>query len=174
MSKIGLKMIMKALTTVYIFAAALAVCSAAPDQGATISLALDGVPLENMIRMFTRISGANIAYNTDDMRGAGSVSMNVVDTPWKPVLRAALAEHGFVMVVNQDAPETYRIQRLDSSATAASFRAAHIAVAVSDAVLKDIEAGSLESAIRRLKEYRTLNQQVLAANTDGPIGKVQE
>ena len=53
-----------------------------------ISIALDDVPLQDVVRMFTRISGANIIATSTNL--AGKVTVNLQDVEWKPALGAIL------------------------------------------------------------------------------------
>lgn len=58
------------------------------DQGADlITLTLDDVPLQDVVRMFTRISGANIVAGTNLQ---GSVTVSLRDVEWRPALDVIL------------------------------------------------------------------------------------
>ena len=69
-----------------------------------ISVTLDNVPLQDVIRMFTRISGANIVSGTNL---AGSVTVNLQDVEWEPALRVILDSTGNALV--EKTPGIYTI-----------------------------------------------------------------
>lgn len=67
------------------------------DTGAQlISISLDSVPLEDVVRMFTRISGANIIATGTNLEG--TVTVNLIDVEWKPALSSILDMHGLSLV----------------------------------------------------------------------------
>lgn len=53
-----------------------------------ISIALDDVPLQDVVRLFTRISGANIISASTNLQG--KVTVNLQDVEWKPALDSIL------------------------------------------------------------------------------------
>lgn len=53
-----------------------------------ISVSLDDVPLQDVVRMFTRISGANIIATSTNLQG--KVTVNLQDVEWKPALSSIL------------------------------------------------------------------------------------
>ncbi|MEI6563276.1 MAG: secretin N-terminal domain-containing protein [bacterium] len=53
-----------------------------------ISVALDDVPLQDVVRLFTRISGANIIASSTNLQG--KVTVNLQDVEWKPALDSIL------------------------------------------------------------------------------------
>jgi type IV pilus assembly protein PilQ len=53
-----------------------------------ISVALDDVPLQDVVRLFTRISGANIISSSTNLQG--KVTVNLQDVEWKPALDSIL------------------------------------------------------------------------------------
>jgi hypothetical protein len=61
-----------------------------------ITIQLDDVDLVDVLRMFSRISGANITYNSKDLRHK-NISLNVKNKPWLPTLQTSVAEHGLVV-----------------------------------------------------------------------------
>lgn len=61
-----------------------------------ISITLNNVPLIDVVRMFTLISGANIVANSDIL--TGTVTVNLKDVEWKPALNSILDMHGFSLV----------------------------------------------------------------------------
>jgi len=71
----------------------------APERSASeelISITLDDVPLVDVVRMFTRISGANIIANAEDLQG--NVTVNLTDVAWKPALSSILDMHSLGLV----------------------------------------------------------------------------
>jgi type II secretory pathway component GspD/PulD (secretin) len=69
------------------------------QQEDLISITLDDVPLVDVIRMFTRISGANIIATPSEL--VGTVTVNLQDVQWRPALTAILEMHGFTIVEKQ-------------------------------------------------------------------------
>ncbi|MFH0908875.1 MAG: secretin N-terminal domain-containing protein [bacterium] len=61
--------------------------TANPEDEDKISVTLDNVPLQDVIRMFTRISGANIVSGTNLV---GNVTVNLQDVEWEPALKVIL------------------------------------------------------------------------------------
>ncbi len=61
-----------------------------------ISITLNNVPLIDVVRMFTLVSGANIVANADIL--TGTVTVNLKDVEWKPALNSILDMHGFSLV----------------------------------------------------------------------------
>lgn len=53
-----------------------------------ISVALDDVPLQDVVRLFTRISGANIISSSTNLQG--KVTVNLQDVEWRPALDSIL------------------------------------------------------------------------------------
>lgn len=69
-----------------------------------ITISLDNAPLVDVVRMFSRISGANIVSGTNL---AGSVTVSMHDVPWEPALRAILDSVNLVLV--EKTPGIYSI-----------------------------------------------------------------
>lgn len=69
-----------------------------PTNRATnlISIALDDVALLEVVRMFTRISGANIIASASNLHG--TVTVNIQDVEWKPALNSILSMHNMALV----------------------------------------------------------------------------
>ncbi|MBN1671717.1 MAG: hypothetical protein JXR37_11815 [Kiritimatiellae bacterium] len=61
-----------------------------------ITVTLDEVPLQDVVRMFTRISGANIIATGTNLQG--TVTVNLEDVEWKPALSAILDMHGLALI----------------------------------------------------------------------------
>ena len=64
-----------------------------------ITISLDNAPLADVVRMFSRISGANIVAGTN-LQGSVTVSMH--DVPWQPALEAILDSVNLVLVGKQN------------------------------------------------------------------------
>lgn len=64
-----------------------------------ITMHLDNAPLADVVRMFSRISGANIVAGTN-LQGSVTVSMH--DVPWQPALGAILDSVNLVLVEKQN------------------------------------------------------------------------
>ena len=69
-----------------------------------ITISLDNAPLVDVVRMFSRISGANIVSGTNLV---GSVTVSMHDVPWEPALRAILDSVNLVLV--EKTPGIYSI-----------------------------------------------------------------
>ena len=65
--------------------------SSSYDSG-KITVALDGIPLADVVQLFTRLSGANIICNATNLQG--SVTANLEDVEWEPAFRAILERQG--------------------------------------------------------------------------------
>jgi type II secretory pathway component GspD/PulD (secretin) len=64
---------------------------ASDTNAGLISITLDDVPLQDVVRMFTRISGANIIATATNLQGR--VTVNLQDVEWKPALNSILDMH---------------------------------------------------------------------------------
>jgi type IV pilus assembly protein PilQ len=62
--------------------------TSASEKQNLISIALDDVPLQDVVRLFTRISGANIISSSTNLQG--KVTVNLQDVEWKPALDSIL------------------------------------------------------------------------------------
>jgi type II secretory pathway component GspD/PulD (secretin) len=72
-----------------------------------ISVTLDDVSLEDVVRMFTRISGANIIASASNL--TGRVTVNLTDVQWKPALQSILDMHGLTLIEKTPGTEVYSI-----------------------------------------------------------------
>ena len=72
-----------------------------------ISIALDNVPLEDVVRLFTRISGANIIATTSNLQG--TVTVNLKDVEWKPALSSILDMHELTLLEKTPGTQIYSI-----------------------------------------------------------------
>lgn len=71
-----------------------------------ISVTLNDVPLVDVVRMFTTISGANIIATSSNLQG--TVNANLTDVEWRPALTTILKEHHLTLRKNPEA-EIYSI-----------------------------------------------------------------
>lgn len=90
---------------------------ALPTPGAgkegLISVTLDNVPLQDVVRMFARISGANIVSGTNLQ---GSVTVSLKDVEWQPALRTILDTAGMTLVMKS--PGIYSVVSKSEAAAA--------------------------------------------------------
>ena len=75
-----------------------------PDK---ITVSLDAVELEDVVRLFTRLSGANIICNTTNLHG--TVTANLADIGWKPAFKAILRQQGLALIEDPLNPDVYEI-----------------------------------------------------------------
>ncbi len=75
-----------------------------PDK---ITVSLDAVELEDVVRLFTRLSGANIICNTTNLHGV--VTANLADIGWKPAFKAILRQQGLALLEDPLNPDVYEI-----------------------------------------------------------------
>ena len=75
-----------------------------PDK---ITVSLDAVELEDVVRLFTRLSGANIICNTTNLHG--TVTANLADIGWKPAFKAILRQQGLALLEDPLNPDVYEI-----------------------------------------------------------------
>lgn len=70
--------------------------AAGASESQLISVTLDDVPLADVVKLFTKISGANIIAATTNLNG--SVTANLQDVAWKPAFEAILERQGLLLV----------------------------------------------------------------------------
>ncbi|MBP7828876.1 MAG: hypothetical protein KA248_03045 [Kiritimatiellae bacterium] len=73
-------------------------------KGELITITLDNVPVQDAIRMFTRISGANIVSGKDIK---GNVTVSLKDVEWEPALRIILDSVNLALV--EKSPGIYTV-----------------------------------------------------------------
>jgi len=73
----------------------------------TLSIALDDVDMADVIRMFTRLSKANIIANPSNL--TGKVTVNLQDVEWRPALTSILDMHSLQLVEKTPASGVYSI-----------------------------------------------------------------
>ena len=78
-----------------------------------ISVMLDDVPLEDVVRMFTRISGANIIATSTTL--VGTVTVNLNDVEWKPALSSILDMHNLALIEKIPGSRVYSITQKPAS-----------------------------------------------------------
>jgi len=72
-----------------------------------ISITLDDVPMEDVVRMFTRISGANIIASAGDL--TGNVTVSLTDVQWKPALSSILDMHNLSLMEKEPGSGVYSV-----------------------------------------------------------------
>lgn len=132
-----------------------------PSEG-LISITLDDVEIVDVLRMFSRIAGANFRYDPKDFQ-AVRVTVNLNDEPWLPALQSLLASHGFVLVAEPGARNMLSIVKADKPETAVRIQYASAAVTLADAVLADIRSNNFASATARLQAFAESNRQTIKA-----------
>lgn len=133
-----------------------------PSAG-LISLSLEGVDLDTVLRMFSRMTGANIQYNPIDLSGAQRVLVSLTDEPWRPALQAILADRGLVLVTAPGGRNSYSIVKADKPETAVRIQYASAAVTLAEAVLADIKSNNVSSATAHLQAFADANRQTVKA-----------
>lgn len=87
--------------------------SAATTTPQLISLTLDDVPLAEVVRLFTRISGANIIAATTNLQG--QVTANLQDVAWKPAFESILERQNLQLIEKPPASGIYVIDARKTS-----------------------------------------------------------
>ncbi len=72
-----------------------------------ISISLDDVPMADVVRLFTSISGANIIATPSNLQG--KVTANLTDVEWKPALETILSMHNLALQQKRPGTEIYSI-----------------------------------------------------------------
>lgn len=73
-----------------------------------VSLTLDDVPLAEVVRLFTRISGANIIAATSNLQG--QVTANLQDVMWKPAFESILERQNLQLIEKPPASGIFVIE----------------------------------------------------------------
>ncbi len=84
------------------------VAPVATNNSQVISLTLDDVPLAEVVRLFTRISGANIIAATTNLQG--QVTANLQDVAWKPAFESILERQNLQLIEKPPASGIYVIE----------------------------------------------------------------
>lgn len=69
--------------------------SGSSDESGRITVSLDDVELDDVVRLFIRLSGANIICNATNLQGR--VTANLQDVEWQPAFKAIIARHNMVL-----------------------------------------------------------------------------
>jgi type II secretory pathway component GspD/PulD (secretin) len=88
--------------------------TAAKANANLISVTLDDVALEDVVRMFTRISGANIIASSSTL--VGRVTVNLTDVEWKPALVSILDMQNLSLVEKVPNSQVYSIMPRQTNA----------------------------------------------------------
>lgn len=75
----------------------------------TISITLDDVEMVDVVRMFTRVSGANIIATPSQL--VGRVTVNLTDVGWKPAMDSILDMHSLQLTEKIPGSGVYSITR---------------------------------------------------------------
>ncbi len=105
------------------------VTSYSPEGGGPnlISVSLDDVPLQDVVRLFTRISGANIIATSSNLQG--KVTVNLQDVEWKPALGSILDMYSMMIAEKIPGSGIYSIQtKLTEPLIAQSIFLSHASV----------------------------------------------
>lgn len=84
------------------------------DESNLISITLDDVEMVDVVRMFTRISGANIIAAPSNL--VGRVTVNLTEVEWQPALESILDMHGLALVEKTPGSRVYSITRRQAGA----------------------------------------------------------
>lgn len=77
------------------------------DEKGTISISLDDVEMADVVRMFTRISGANIIASPSNL--VGRVTANLDDVNWQSAMETILDMHGLALTESPPGSKIFRI-----------------------------------------------------------------
>ena len=80
------------------------------DNSGKITVSLDAVELEDVVRLFTRLSGANIICNTTNL--TGTVTANLSNIDWEPAFRTILRLQGLDLLEDPMTPGVYKVDSL--------------------------------------------------------------
>ncbi len=72
-----------------------------------ITISLDDVELIDVVRMFSRIAGANIIANPDNL--TARVTVNLDNVQWRPALSSILSMHGLALVERQQGSGVFSV-----------------------------------------------------------------
>ena len=81
--------------------------SISEDDAELISISLDDVELEEVVRMFMRIADANIIATASNL--TGKVSVNLTDVEWQPAMVSILDMHNLTLIEKTPGSEIYSI-----------------------------------------------------------------
>jgi len=85
-----------------------AALSVAASTSQVISLTLDDVPLVEVVRLFTRVSGANIIAATSNLQG--QVTANLQDVAWRPAFESILERQNLQLTEKPPASNIFVIE----------------------------------------------------------------
>lgn len=92
-----------------------ATVTAGPDEEDLISITVDDVPLEDVVRMFTKLSNANIIATPSNL--AGTVTVSLSDVEWRPALSSILEMHSLALVEKTPGSDIWTIVPRPADAT---------------------------------------------------------
>jgi type IV pilus assembly protein PilQ len=105
-----------------------------------IEVTLDDVPLADVVRLFSRISGANIVAATTNLRG--SVTANLKGVAWRPAFESILDRQNMTLVEKPPASNIFVVEPRPAGApdprVSETFRLKYAKVADVTKVLQDL------------------------------------
>lgn len=77
------------------------------ESDSKLSIHLDDVEISDVVKMFTRLSKANIIATTSNLQG--HVTVNLEDVEWQPALESILDMHGLALLEKTPGTKVYSI-----------------------------------------------------------------
>ena len=140
------------------------------DEQGTISISLDDVEMADVVRMFTRISGANIIASPSNL--VGRVTANLDDVHWQSAMETILDMHSLALT---ESPPGSKIFRIDPKVPGApepmkvkTFFLKYAQVSNTTAVIS-----SMLSPGATMQPFASRNALVIRS-TAGNLGEIQE
>ena len=141
-------------------------CLAQPQgENQTISITMDDVPLEDLVRIMSRFSEATLYFNPEDPIFRERVTLTANDQPWTSVLRGALVPKGLLLLENEPHAGAFSIVSPENESLAARIRTAQEANVVVEAALEALAADNPERAKALLTEYKRTNDALIQSAT---------
>ena len=143
------------------------------DDPEKITVSLDAVELEDVVRLFTRLSGANIICNTTNLHGV--VTANLADIGWKPAFKAILRQQGLALIEDPLNPGVYEIgvqpPRGQEPLVSRTFKLNYLKASEAATILRNflgLDAGtknqSVKQTVQKDKDGRVIEQVQAVAN----------
>lgn len=137
-----------------------------PDK---ITVSLDAVELEDVIRLFTRLSRANIICNTTNLHG--TVTANLEDIAWKPALKSILRQQGLALIEDEMTPGVYEIGPKPAKGqepfVTKSFKLSYLKAAEAQKILTNflgLNGKDAQKKVSRDKDGRVIEEVEAVAN----------
>ena len=143
------------------------------DDPEKITVSLDAVELEDVVRLFTRLSGANIICNTTNLHGV--VTANLADIGWKPAFKAILRQQGLALIEDPLNPGVYEIgvqpPKGQEPLVSKTFKLNYLKASEAATILRNflgLDAGaknqSVKQTVQKDKDGRVIEQVQAVAN----------